>query len=132
MIFLLDSDICIYSMRNEPPGVQKRLNKLDDGDVGIPAVVVAELRYGVAKSQAWERNTIALDRFLRSFEIVRFDEAAAVRYGEIRAELEKKGTPIGPLDMLIAAQAVSMGLTLITNNLREYKRVPGLKCISWV
>lgn len=132
MIFLLDSDICVYSINNEPKSVQKRLNMLHFGDVGIPAVVVAELRYGVAKSQAREKNTRALEDFLSSFKIIRFDADAALRYGEIRAALEKNGTPIGALDMLIAAQAVSLGLTLVTNNLREYKRVPGLKCISWV
>ncbi len=127
MIFLLDTDICIYYINN----VRTRLNMLRFGDVGIPAIVVAELRYGIAKSQVREKNEIAVDRFLASFEIVPFDKAAALRYGDIRAELEKKGTPIGALDMLIAAQAVSLGLTLVTNNLREYKRVPGLKCITW-
>ncbi len=131
MIFLLDTDICVYCINNKPLSVRTRLNMLRFGDVGIPAIVVAELRYGIAKSQVREKNEIAVDRFLASFEIVPFDKAAALRYGDIRAELEKKGTPIGALDMLIAAQAVSLGLTLVTNNLREYKRVPGLKCITW-
>lgn len=131
MIFLLDTDTCAYIINKEPPSVHKRLNLLQTADVGIPSIVIAELFVGVAKSQRRENNRVVLEAFLKQFTIVPFDKAAAVCYGGIRADLEKKGTPIGPLDMLIAAQAVSLGLTLVTNNLREFKRVPGLKCVSW-
>ncbi len=132
MIFLLDSDTCIYYLNNMPDGVRKRANRLKFGDIGIPSIVVAELRYGIAKSQSRKNNASALDDFLYPLEIVPFGEADALHYGEIRAALEKNGTPIGPLDMLIAAQAVSRGLTLVTNNLREFQRVPKLKCVSWL
>ena len=131
MIFLLDTDICIYYINNTPASVRKRFNMLRPGDLGVSSIVVAELRYGVARSRAKEKNSAALDDFLSPLEVVPFDESAALRYGAIRAELQTKGTPIGAMDMLIAAHAISLGVTLVTNNLREYKRVPGLKCITW-
>ena len=131
MKILLDTNICIYLIKNKPESVRKHLATLHPGDVGISSITAAELRYGVAKSQAKAQNVTALDTFLLPLEVAPFDEAAAEKYGEIRAALEKKGTPIGPLDMLIAAHAVSLGATLATNNLREFKRVPGLKCVNW-
>jgi len=131
MKILLDTDICIYLIKNNPESVRKHFTSLRPGDVGISSITAAELRYGIAKSQAKAKNAAALEAFLLPLEIVPFDEAAAVQYGEIRAALEKKGTPIGPLDTLIAAQAVSIGVTLATNNAREFKRVPGLKCVNW-
>ena len=131
MKVLLDTNICIYLIRNRPESVRKHLASLNPGDVGISSVTAAELRYGVAKSQAKTRNAAALAAFLLPLEIAAFDDAAAVKYGEIRACLEGKGTPIGPLDTLIAAHAVALGATLATNNLREFKRVPGLRCVNW-
>jgi tRNA(fMet)-specific endonuclease VapC len=131
MKILLDTDICIYLIKNKSEGVRKHFTSLHPGDVGISSITVAELCYGVDKSQARVKNAAALEAFLLPLEIVPFDEAAAVKYGGIRAALEKKGTPIGPLDMLIAAQAASLGVALATNNAREFKRVPGLKCVNW-
>lgn len=131
MKVMLDTNICIYLIKNKPESVHKHLVSFNSGDVGISSITAAELHYGVAKSQAKEKNASALEAFLLPLEVVPFDEAVAVKYGEIRAALERKGTPIGPLDTLIAAQAVSLGVTLVTNNLREFKRVPGLKCADW-
>lgn len=131
MKIMLDTNICIYLIKNKPEGVRKRLLPFHPGDVGISSITAAELRYGAAKSQAKEKNALALEAFLLPLEVAPFDEAAAAKYGEIRAALEKKGTPIGPLDTLIAAQAISLGATLASNNLREFKRVPGLKCVNW-
>ncbi len=132
MKILLDTDICIYLIKNKPESVRKHFALLRPGDVGISAITVAELRYGAAKSQARAKSEAALGEFFAALEIVVFDADAAVKYGEIRAGLEKRGTPIGPLDMLIAAQAIRHDLTLATNNLREFTRVPGLKCVHWV
>ncbi len=127
----LDADTCVYLLNNKPESVRKRFDSLPLGTAAVSAVVVAELRYGVSKSKSKEKNTAALEALLPSLRIVPFDNAAAKAYGGIRAELERKGTPIGSLDTLIAAHAVSMNATLVTNNLREFKRVPGLHCVSW-
>ncbi len=132
MKILLDTDICIYLIKNKPESARKHFAMLHPGDVGISAVTVAELCCGVAKSQSQAKSAAALDEFLLPLEILPFDLDAAGKYGEIRAALEKRGMPIGPLDMLIAAQAVSRCLTLATNNTREFKRVPGLDCVQWV
>ena len=131
MKFLLDTDICIYLIKKKPPSAIEKLHAYQVGDIGISVVTVAELRYGAAKSQRIQQNHEALDLFLAPFEIVVFDENAAATYGEIRAQLEKAGEPIGPLDLLIAAQAKSLSMTLVTNNVGEFKRVKGLKIETW-
>ncbi len=131
MRLLLDTDICIYLIKDKPLGVRKHLRQYHPGEVGLSSVTVAELHYGVAKSAAKEKNIAALEEFLFPLAIVSFDEVAALKYGEIRAFLESRGTPIGPMDLLIAAHALSLGVSLVTNNLREFKRIPGLKCVNW-
>ncbi|HEX9627029.1 MAG TPA: type II toxin-antitoxin system VapC family toxin [Acidiferrobacterales bacterium] len=132
MKFLLDTDICIYLIRRKPRTVLDRLRRCKAGDVGISAISVAELRYGAAKSRQVQGNQAAVDLFLAPLEIAAFDDRAAEAYGEIRAQLEAKGTPIGPLDLLIAAHAKGLGITLVTNNVREFDRVRGLKVERWV
>ena len=132
MRFLLDTDTCIYLIKKKPPSVIEKLRACQAGDVGISAVTVAELRYGASKSQRVQQNHEALDLFLAPFEVVTFDETAAAAYGGIRAQLEKAGQPIGPLDMLIAAHANSLSVTLVTNNVGEFKRVKGLKVETWI
>ncbi len=132
MRFLLDTDTCIYLIKKKPPSVIEKLRACQAGDVGISAVTVAELRYGASKSQRVQQNHEALDLFLAPFEVVTFDETAAAAYGEIRAQLEKAGQPIGPLDMLIAAHAKGMNVALVTNNVGEFKRVKGLKVETWI
>lgn len=131
MKFLLDTDICIYIIKRNPPSVFERLRSCRAGDVGVSAITVAELRYGADKSQRPKQNHEGLDLFLAPLEIVSFGDDAALEYGKIRTQLESAGQPVGPLDMLIAAHARSLGITLATNNTAEFKRVRGLKVESW-
>ncbi len=131
MKFLLDTDICIYLIKKNPPSVLERLQACHAGDVGVSAITVAELRYGADKSQHPKRNHDGLDLFFAPLEITAFDDRAATEYGAIRAQLESTGQPIGPLDLLIAAHAKSLGVTLVTNNSAEFRRVRGLKVENW-
>lgn len=132
MKILLDTDICVFLLRDRLPNVRKKFDSYDPDDVCVSSISVAELYYGIAKSHYKALNKSAVDNFLAFLKLLPFDRSAVNTYGELRAALEKKGTPIGSLDMLIAAQAVSHNVTLVTNNLREFKRVPGLEVESWV
>ena len=132
MKVLLDTNICIYMIKNKPPAVRKRFEALVPGSIFVSAVTVAELRYGVEKSAAKEKNALALESFLLPLEIVAFDYESALVYGKIRADLERQGMPIGGMEMLITAQALAHNFTLVTHNLREFQRVQGLRCESWV
>jgi len=129
---LLDTNICIYIIKRKPIGVFERFHSLSPGSVGISSITAAELQYGVSKSSFPEKNHDALQQFLIPLEIVEFDYEAAMQYGKIRSQLEKKGTPIGPLDTLIGAHALRLNATLITNNLKEFTRIEGLKTENWV
>jgi tRNA(fMet)-specific endonuclease VapC len=102
------------------------------GQVGISSIAVSELQYGVSKSKRKNENQQRLDEFLLPFEIVPYDEKASRQYGDIRADLEKRGVVIGPLDLLIAAQAVSRDLVLVTNNEKEFERIKSLEVENWV
>lgn len=132
MRYMLDTNICIYVIKHKPESVFRKLKKIKPEDVCISSITYAELAYGVEKSVQPERNRLALSMMLSSIEIVAFDDAAADEYGEIRAGLERKGTLIGSLDMLIAAHARSLGCTLVTNNTKEFCRVEGLEVVNWV
>lgn len=132
MKYLLDTNICIYLIKAKPYQVLERFNSHAVGDIGISTITVAELQYGVSKSHHVTRNRQALEQFFLPLTIVDFDPAAAAIYGTIRATLEAQGQPIGPLDMLIAAQALSLHLILVTNNVREFSRIPKLKLVNWV
>lgn len=132
MKILLDTNICIYMIKNRPPEIRKHFEQFTPGDVAISSITVAELHYGVEKSAAREKNASALEAFLLPLEIVPFDLDSALAYGKIRADLEKRGRPIGGMDMLLAAQAMAQGFTLITHNLKEFTRIPDLKCETWV
>lgn len=131
MEFLLDTNICIYIIKRKPVQVFKRFRELKPGDVAISSITFAELQYGVQKSSMPEKNQQAIEQFLLPLEIVDFNAKASVEYGVIRSDLEKRGIPIGSLDFLIAAHAKSLGLTLVTNNLREFSRIKGLKLVNW-
>ncbi len=131
MKYFLDTNICIYVINKRPSAIIAKFTEFPPQELGISAIVVSELRYGVAKSQQAERNQQLLDAFLRPFQIVPYGKKAAQAYGTIRAELEKKGQPIGREDLLIAAHAVSADLTLITNNEDEFRRVPNLRVENW-
>ncbi len=130
-MILLDTNICIHIINAKPPAVLQRFKGYRMGEIGVCSVVAAELAYGVAKSGS-VRNRQALDLFLAPLAIMPFDEAALWVYGDLRADLERKGTPIGALDTLIAAHALSLQARLVTNNLREFEQVPGLQLDNWV
>lgn len=131
MRYMLDTNICIYSIKHKPEQVFLRLQEHDPSDICISSVTYAELVHGVEKSQAVEKNRLALALLLANIEILSFDAAAAESYGKIRADLEKQGTPIGPLDMMIAGHAKSLNYTVVTNNTKEFNRVKGLKSENW-
>jgi tRNA(fMet)-specific endonuclease VapC len=128
---LLDTNICVAVIRMRSPRVLAQLQKMTPGSVGVSIITVSELQFGAAKSQNPLRNRSALEQFLLPLEILDYDSAAASAYGEVRARLEKIGTPIGPLDTLIAAHARSLNVTVVTNNVSEFRRVPGLKVEDW-
>jgi tRNA(fMet)-specific endonuclease VapC len=131
MNLLLDTNICIYLIKKRPPSVLKRFDTLAAGTLAVSSITVAELEFGVQKSQYPSQNQQALEQFLLPLVILDFDHEAARTYGKLRAWLEIRGKTIGALDMLIAAHALSKGLPLATNNVREFSRVPGLKVINW-
>lgn len=129
--YLLDTNTCIYIINRQPDAVFARFSGLRAGEVGISSITGAELDFGVAKSGS-ERNRLALDKFLAPLDILPFDDGAMRQYGTLRAHLERKGTPIGALDTLIAAHALALSCVLVTNNLREFERVPQLRLENWV
>ena len=132
MKLMLDTNTCIALIKRKQPHVLQRFNDHQVGDIGISAVTLAELRYGVAKSLHQDKNQAALNEFLLPLEVAPFDEAATAIYGTLRTALEKQGTPIGSLDTMIAAHALSLNATLVTNNMKEFNRVVGLTVIDWV
>ncbi len=131
MRYMLDTNICIYAIKHKPEKVFQKLQEVEPEDVCVSSVTYAELVHGVEKSVAVEKNRLALSILLANIEILDFDVDAADCYGKIRANLEKKGTPIGPLDMMIAGHAQSLGYTVVTNNVKEFSRVMDLKIENW-
>jgi tRNA(fMet)-specific endonuclease VapC len=130
-MYLLDTNTCIFIINKKPTQVLERLQKAIKKKVYLSSISIAELQYGVYKSTNTEKNRIALTEFLAPFEILKFDDNDAEVFGRIRADLKKKGTIIGPYDLLIAAQAISKGLILVTNNIDEFKRVEELAIEDW-
>ena len=131
MKYMLDTNTCIYIIKRKPVQVVQRLWEAEASDVGISTITLSELEYGVEKSQRRAQNKVALARLTAPFEIAPYDGLAAQEYGRIRGLLESRGQPIGPLDTLIAAHALSLGCTLVTNNVREFSRIPGLRLENW-
>ncbi|MGB9499592.1 MAG: type II toxin-antitoxin system VapC family toxin [Dissulfuribacterales bacterium] len=132
MKFLIDTNICIYIMNKRPIGIIQKFKQFEIGEIGVSTISVSELQYGVVKSKNRMLNKQRVEEFLAPLEIIPYDEIAANIYGGIRHKLEKRGGPIGPLDLLIAAHALSKNLVLITNNEKEFKRVKNLKVENWV
>ena len=132
MKVMLDTNTCIAIIKRKPPQVLKRFNAYKVGEIGISWVTLAELEFGVAKSQHLEKNQAALDEFVLPLEIANFDREVARVYGRVRATLEKKGTLIGSLDMMIGAHALTLGVKLATNNGREFSRIKGLTVVDWL
>ena len=128
--YLLDTNICIYVINARPPKVLARFMEHEIDGLGISAITASELYWGVHKSGS-AKNLAALEKFLSPLVVLDYDLRAAQRYGELRASLENRGTPISPLDQQIAAHALALNVTLVTNNLREFKRVPDLQLENW-
>ena len=130
-MYLLDTNICIFAIKKRPEIVLKKLkDKISDG-IYISSLTVAELEFGVENSQRIENNRIALLKFLSIFNILNFDDADAIDYGRLKTDLRKQGRIIGPIDMLLAAQALNKELIFVTNNVKEFERVKGLKIEDW-
>lgn len=132
MTHLLDTCICIFMIRGNASDLRARIEAFQVGDLVVSSITEAELRFGADKSMDPTRNHRQLDQFFLTLPIAAFDSRAASHYGDIRASLERAGTPIGPLDLLIAAHARSLQLTLVTHNCRKFQRVPGLAVEDWV
>ena len=133
MKYLLDTNICIYVINEKPEKVLRKFEQYPVHEFGISSITHAELQYGIEKSKNKGTNQNALDEFLLPLTILPFHGKRLVTcYGEIRALLESKGKTIGPLDMLIAAYALSLDLTIISNNIKEFSRIPNLKCENWI
>jgi tRNA(fMet)-specific endonuclease VapC len=131
MKYMLDTNICIYLIRQKPEKVLHHFKAHSVGHIGISSITLAELSYGIEKSRQVRKNRQALDEFTLPLEIADFDEEAASAYGTVRAALEKAGTPVGSMDMLIGAHALSLGVTLVTNNTSEFRQIRNLKVVDW-
>lgn len=132
MKYMLDTNICIYIIKKKPPQVLEKFLALNPNEICISSITLAELEFGACKSNNPPKNRMALIIFLANIKIVPFEERAAKEYGDIRATLEKRGTPIGANDLLIASHARSLHLTLVTNNLKEFERIDNLKLENWI
>jgi len=128
--YMLDTNIVIYTIKNRPSKVREAF-KQHTGQMCLSAVSMGELIYGAEKSSQVDRNLADIEGFTAQVDIMPFDSQAATHFGQVRSELYRKGKPIGPYDMMIAGHARALGLTLVTNNLQEFKRVPGLRVINW-
>ena len=132
MLYLLDTNICIYLIKKRPPEVLERFRQHSPQDVAISIITLFELDYGVEKSQYPQRSKAALAKFLLPLNLINLDRSSAMESAIIRAQLEKKGKPIGPYDLLIAGLARSRDMTLVTNNIKEFEKVVNLHLENWV
>ena len=132
ILYMLDTNICIYIIKQKPANVINRFKQLRISSIAISSITLSELEYGVMKSSKPDQNQLALSQFVAPLEILPYGDDAAQHYGNLRAHLEKQGTPIGSLDTLIAAHALSVNCTLVTNNEKEFARAPGLQIENWI
>ncbi len=131
-MYLLDTNICIYAIKNKPISVLERIKENSRFGIYISSLTIAELEYGIENSNRVEQNRVSLIKFLSIFNILSFDDSDAIPYGKLKAKLKKEGNIIGPIDMLLAAQALSKDLILVTNNTKEFERIENLKLENWV
>jgi tRNA(fMet)-specific endonuclease VapC len=131
MKLMLDTNVCIHLIKEQPASVLERFASHPVGEIGMSVITLAELEYGVTKSSRPTKNREALEQFISPLEVAPFDRHATAAYGRLRTALEKKGQPIGSMDLLIAAHALSLDVRLITHNVREFGRVPGLRIEDW-
>lgn len=129
--YMLDTNICIYTIKSKPQQVRDAFNR-HHGQLAISTVTLMELVYGAEKSAAPARNLAVVEGFAARLEVLDYDQSGAAHTAQLRAELAKAGTPIGPFDQMIAGHARALGLVLVTNNLREFQRVPGLRVEDWL
>lgn len=129
--FMLDTNICIYVIKNRPPSCRE-LFRTHTGSMAISSVTLAELLYGAMKSEQQARNLKTVEEFAARLDVLNFDAPAADHFGDIRSTLERRGQIIGPYDLMIAGHARSEGLTLVSNNFKEFERVEGLRVVKWV
>jgi tRNA(fMet)-specific endonuclease VapC len=131
LTYMLNTNICIYVMKNYPPDLKDKFNSLAE-QLCISSITLGELHYGAEKSARRVDNLTAIEHFVARLDVLPFEAKAAAHYGQVRAELERAGTPCGPHDMQIGGHARSEGLIVVTNNLREFNRMPGLRVENWV
>jgi tRNA(fMet)-specific endonuclease VapC len=131
LTYMLDTNICIYVMKNYPPKLREKFNSLAE-QLCISSITLGELYYGAEKSARRADNLMAVEYFVARLDVLSFGAKAAVHYGQLRAELERAGTPCGPHDTQIGGHARSEGLIVVTNNMREFVRMPGIRTESWV
>jgi len=129
--YMLDTNIVIYTIKNRPSQVRERF-KQHDGQMCMSSVSFGELICGAERSMQTERNLADINGLIARLDVASFDQHASEHFGQLRAELYQIGQPIGPYDMMIAGHARSMGLILVTNNMKEFERVPGLRIENWV
>ena len=132
MTYLLDTNICIYAMNYRYPKLKQKLLTVLPDDIAVSSITVGELEYGAAKSKWGDRTRQTMYAFLSNYTILPFDHADAICFGNLRAALASAGTPIGAYDVMIAAQGLAKGLTVVTHNTGEFSRVPGLNLEDWV
>ena len=130
-MYLLDTNMCVFAIKRRPSNVLEIIREKSKNGIYISSLTIAELEYGVENSKQIENNRIALLKFISLFNVISFDDTDAIRYGRLKAKLKKEGRIIGPIDMLLAAQALSKDLIFITNNVDEFVRVEGLKIEDW-
>jgi len=131
MKLMLDTNVSIYLIKEHPASVIERFTAHPVGDIGISVITLAELEYGVTKSSRPAKNREALEQFVSPLDVAPFDRPATAAYGRLRTALEKKGQPVGSMDLLIAAHALSLNVRLITHNVKEFGRVSGLRIEDW-
>jgi len=132
MIYLLDTNTCIYFLNSSSEKIISQFKRFSPSEINLPSITVAELLYGAEKSKAKKKNWAIVENFVSTFEIIPFDENSCKIYARIRASLEKSGVPIGPMDLLIASISLANNSILVTNNIKEFSRIKGLKLENWV
>jgi tRNA(fMet)-specific endonuclease VapC len=132
MKYLLDTNICIYIINKRPVSILDAIRSKHPDDISISSITAAKLNYGAERSRSPHQNRVAILEFLIPFNLLDFDQRAASCYGKIRKTLESKGTPIGPMDLLLASQAAAYDLILVTNNIKEFKRIENLRLENWL
>ena len=132
MTHLLDTNTCIYFLNRTSERIISQFKRFSPSGIKLPSIPVAELFYGAEKSKAKKKNRAIVENFVSTFEIIPFDEKSCKIYARIRASLEKSGVPIGPMDLLIASISLANNFILVTNNIKEFRRIKGLKLENWV